>query len=74
MVARSYRFLVTVTIEGNTDTLPSPYELAEEIATLVQDPENHDFAVGVRAIETQDFRPQVNHDGPPRTRDAKDYL
>jgi hypothetical protein len=54
-MTRVYRFLVTVTIEGDIDTAPDILEVAEHIATQVQDADDHDFSTCVRPIETQDF-------------------
>ena len=54
-MTRVYRFLVTVTIEGNADTVPHILEVAEHIATQVQDADDSDLATCVRPIETQDY-------------------
>lgn len=53
---RVYRVMVTVTVEGDSTSLPSLHEMTEEVATLVQDEDDHNFQVCVRAIETQDFK------------------
>lgn len=55
MITRSYRFMVTVNVEGFEKTLPAIQEMAEEVATLVQNEEDHNFSVSVRPIEVQDF-------------------
>jgi len=52
-LTRVYRFYVEIRIEG--DEPPPIEELAEHVATQVQDEDDHDLAVCVRAIETQDF-------------------
>lgn len=52
---RAYRFHVTVYIEGTPRTLPELLELAEHIATQVQDADDHDLDTCVRAIETEDY-------------------
>ena len=55
-MTRIYRFMVTVAVEGDKKTLPDVVELAEYLATQVQDEEDHNLSVCVRPIETQDFR------------------
>jgi len=47
--------MVTIDIEGDKDTLPHMLEMLETVATLIQAPEEHDFSVCVRPIETQDW-------------------
>jgi hypothetical protein len=54
-MTRVYRFLVTVSIEGDPETVPDVLEIAEHIATQVQDADDLDLSTNVRPIETQDF-------------------
>lgn len=56
---RIYRLFITIDIEGDADTLPPMLEVAETVATLVQDQDEHDFSVCVRPIEIQDFEGDV---------------
>lgn len=55
-MTRAYRMLVTVYVEGHAAELPEAAEMAEEVATLVQNEDDHNFSVSVRAIETEDYR------------------
>jgi hypothetical protein len=52
---RAYRFAVTVYIEGEKATLPAIHEIAEHVATQVQDADDHDLATHVVPIETEDY-------------------
>jgi len=55
-MTRAYRYLVTVYVEGDDpSTLPEPEEVAEHIATQVQDEEDHNLSVGVKLVETEDY-------------------
>lgn len=54
-IVRAYRMLVTVYVEGDADTVPDMLEIAEHTATQVQDEYDHDLAVCVRPIETEDY-------------------
>lgn len=67
-MTRCYRFLVTVYIEGDAPTLPPIEEIAEYVATQVQDADDHDLDTCVRAIETEDYRTAAPFHG--RTRRA----
>ena len=54
-MTRAYRFMVTVYVEGDRKTLPDPLEMAEHVATQVQDEYNHNWAVCVRPIEIEHY-------------------
>lgn len=54
-MTRVFRLLVTVSIEGERLDLPELLDLAEYVATQVQDEDGRNLAVCVRGIEWQDF-------------------
>ena len=59
---RAYRFAVTVYVDGDKSTVPDIHEIAEHVATQVQDADDHDLACHVRPIETEDY----DQDNPGR--------
>lgn len=64
---RAYRFHVTVYIDG--DDPPPIEEIAEHVATQVQDADDHDLAVCVRPIETENYaRENPGRDDYPKTK------
>jgi hypothetical protein len=73
-VTRAYRMMVTVYIEGEPEVLPPALEVAEITATLVQDPDDHDFAVSVSVFETEDYPVLPEDRFAPETKHYDDFL
>lgn len=70
-MTRVYRFFVDVRIEG--DYPPPMVEVAEHVATQVQDEDDHNLAVCVRPIEFQDFPDNFQTDDVPPTFGPPDW-
>ncbi len=72
-IVRAYRFYLTVYIEGDPESLPPINEIAEYVATQVQDEYDHDLSNHVRPIESEDYRRVAGRgwDDLPKTTDER---